>query len=321
MPDFWQFPTVSMGLGPLMAIYQARFLRYLQGRGIADTRGRKVWVFLRRRRDGRAGIAGRDLARGARKTRQPHFRHQLQSAASRRPGARQRQDRSGAGSRLPRRRLERDQVPVGLELGPAAGARHARQAPAIDGGMRRRRIPGLQVEGRRLYPEELLRPPSRDRRDGRGLDRRPDLGADPRRPRSDQGLRRLQSRRRPQGPTDRHPRQDRERLWHGRGGRGPDDRPPAEEARRSRAQIFPRSPSSPDLRRGYREGPVPDAAERQRGDELSAGSAARRSAVRCRRAVAPARRSKFRLCPRSTRCCTRPPRGAKFPRRWRSCAS
>jgi pyruvate dehydrogenase E1 component len=45
MPDFWQFPTVSMGLGPLMAIYQARFLRYLQGRGIADTRGRKVWCF------------------------------------------------------------------------------------------------------------------------------------------------------------------------------------------------------------------------------------------------------------------------------------
>ena len=45
MPDFWQFPTVSMGLGPLMAIYQARFLRYLQGRGLADTHERKVWVF------------------------------------------------------------------------------------------------------------------------------------------------------------------------------------------------------------------------------------------------------------------------------------
>jgi pyruvate dehydrogenase E1 component len=45
MPDFWQFPTVSMGLGPLMAIYQARFLRYLQGRGIADTGDRKVWAF------------------------------------------------------------------------------------------------------------------------------------------------------------------------------------------------------------------------------------------------------------------------------------
>jgi pyruvate dehydrogenase E1 component len=46
MPQFWQFPTVSMGLGPLMAIYQARFLKYLHGRGIADTSGRKVWAFM-----------------------------------------------------------------------------------------------------------------------------------------------------------------------------------------------------------------------------------------------------------------------------------
>src|SRR5919199_6797124 len=46
MPDFWQFPTVSMGLGPLMAIYQARFLKYLQGRGLAQTEGRKVWCFM-----------------------------------------------------------------------------------------------------------------------------------------------------------------------------------------------------------------------------------------------------------------------------------
>ncbi len=46
MPHFWQFPTVSMGLGPLMAIYQARFLKYLHARGIANTENRKVWVFL-----------------------------------------------------------------------------------------------------------------------------------------------------------------------------------------------------------------------------------------------------------------------------------
>jgi pyruvate dehydrogenase E1 component len=45
MPDFWQFPTVSMGLGPIMGIYQARFLKYLHARGIADTSRRKVWVF------------------------------------------------------------------------------------------------------------------------------------------------------------------------------------------------------------------------------------------------------------------------------------
>ncbi|HEX2766980.1 MAG TPA: pyruvate dehydrogenase (acetyl-transferring), homodimeric type [Candidatus Limnocylindria bacterium] len=46
MPDFWQFPTVSMGLGPLAAIYQARFNRYLAARGMADTSGSRVWAFL-----------------------------------------------------------------------------------------------------------------------------------------------------------------------------------------------------------------------------------------------------------------------------------
>ena len=46
MPDFWQFPTVSMGLGPIMAIYQARFMRYLHHRGLIDAGDRKVWAFL-----------------------------------------------------------------------------------------------------------------------------------------------------------------------------------------------------------------------------------------------------------------------------------
>lgn len=46
MPDFWQFPTVSMGLGPLQAIYQARFLKYLENRGLIKSEGRKVWAFL-----------------------------------------------------------------------------------------------------------------------------------------------------------------------------------------------------------------------------------------------------------------------------------
>ena len=43
MPDFWQFPTGSMGIGPISSIYQARFMRYLQHRGLLDTSGRKVW--------------------------------------------------------------------------------------------------------------------------------------------------------------------------------------------------------------------------------------------------------------------------------------
>ncbi|WP_019023765.1 MULTISPECIES: pyruvate dehydrogenase (acetyl-transferring), homodimeric type [unclassified Thioalkalivibrio] len=46
MPDFWQFPTVSMGLGPIMSIYQARFMRYLQDRGLAQTENRRVWSFV-----------------------------------------------------------------------------------------------------------------------------------------------------------------------------------------------------------------------------------------------------------------------------------
>lgn len=46
MPDFWEYPTVSMGLGPIMAIYQARFNEYLKDRGLKDTTGQKVWAFL-----------------------------------------------------------------------------------------------------------------------------------------------------------------------------------------------------------------------------------------------------------------------------------
>jgi pyruvate dehydrogenase E1 component len=67
MPEFWQFPTVSMGLGPLMAIYQARFLKYLHARGIADTEKRKVWVFCgdgemdEPESMGAIGMAGREM--------------------------------------------------------------------------------------------------------------------------------------------------------------------------------------------------------------------------------------------------------------------
>ena len=84
MPDFWQFPTVSMGLGPLMAIYQARFMKYLQDRGLATDRGPQGLVLLRRRRDGRARVDGRDRHGGAREPRQPDLRRQLQPAAPRR---------------------------------------------------------------------------------------------------------------------------------------------------------------------------------------------------------------------------------------------
>ncbi|MGA2011652.1 MAG: pyruvate dehydrogenase (acetyl-transferring), homodimeric type [Solirubrobacteraceae bacterium] len=46
MPDFWQFPTVSLGIGPITSIYQSRFMKYMHARGLADAEGRKVWAFL-----------------------------------------------------------------------------------------------------------------------------------------------------------------------------------------------------------------------------------------------------------------------------------
>jgi pyruvate dehydrogenase E1 component len=46
MPDYWQFPTVSMGLGPILSIYQARFMKYMDHRGLATTEGRNVWAYL-----------------------------------------------------------------------------------------------------------------------------------------------------------------------------------------------------------------------------------------------------------------------------------
>ena len=63
MPDFWQFPTGSMGIGPLNAVYQARYMRYLEGRGLATTEGRHVWgVFGDGEMDEPESIAGLTLA-------------------------------------------------------------------------------------------------------------------------------------------------------------------------------------------------------------------------------------------------------------------
>jgi pyruvate dehydrogenase E1 component len=66
MPDFWQFPTVSLGIGAITSVYQARFMKYLQARGLAQTDGRKVWAFLgdgemdEPESMGSIGVAGRE---------------------------------------------------------------------------------------------------------------------------------------------------------------------------------------------------------------------------------------------------------------------
>ncbi|GMA89332.1 hypothetical protein GCM10025868_45820 [Angustibacter aerolatus] len=99
MPDFWEFPTVSMGLGPMNAIYQAQFNKYLHHRGIKDTSQQRVWAFLGDGETDEPESRGLLHVAANEEPRQPHVRRQLQPAAARRPGARQRQDHPGASRR------------------------------------------------------------------------------------------------------------------------------------------------------------------------------------------------------------------------------
>ena len=240
MPEYWQFPTVSMGLGPLMAIYQARFLKYLHARGLADTANRHVWAFLgdgemdEPESLGAISLAGREKldnlifvvncnlqrldgpVRGNGKIIQ-----ELEGVFR------------GAGWNV-------DQGDLGLRLGPAARRGQVRAAAQAHGGVRRRRVPGLQVQERRLRPRALLRQVPRAAGPGRGHDRRRDLGADPRRARPGQGLRGLPGGRGQRRLADGDPGQDGQGLRDGRGRRGPEHHPPAEEDGRERAARVPR---------------------------------------------------------------------------------
>ena len=145
------------------SIYQARFNRYLANRGLARHRRQPRLGLPRRRRDGRARVARRHHARLAREARQPDLGRQLQPAAARRPGARQRQDHPGARGGLPRRRLERHQGHLGRRLGSAARRRRhdgllvKRMGEVVDGEYQK-----YVVASRRLHPRALLRQLPRD---------------------------------------------------------------------------------------------------------------------------------------------------------------
>ena len=178
MPEFWEFPTVSMGLGPLAAVYQARFNRYLlQPAHRSTPSGSRVWCFVG---DGefdepetRAGLslAAREQLDNL------DLRRELQPAAPRRPGARQRQDHPGARGRVPGQRLERHQGHLGLAVGRAARPRRRRRARQQDEHDTRRRVPEVRDRVGGLHPGALLRPrppPARARRapERRGARRR-----------------------------------------------------------------------------------------------------------------------------------------------------
>ena len=215
MPDFWEFPTVSMGLGPMNAIYQARFNHYLHDRGLKDTSDQHVWAFLGDGEMDEPESRGPDPGCRQRGVGQPDVRHQLQSAAPRRAGARQRQDHSGAGVVLPRRRMERHQGRVGPRMGRVAACGPRRRTGQSDEHNARRRLPDVQGQRRRLRPRPLLRPRPAHQAAGREDVRLRDLEPQARRPRLPQGLRRLPCGRRAPGPADGDPGQDHQGLHAG----------------------------------------------------------------------------------------------------------
>ena len=298
MPDFWEFPTVSMGLGPITAIYQARFNRYLHDRGLADTGDSRVWAFLGDGETDEPETLGAITLAAREQLDNLDLRHQLQPAAPRRPGARQRQDHPGARGAVPRRRLERHQGDLGRRLGPAAGAR-TRDGLLVRrmGEVRRRRVP--EVHGRRrgdyirehffgAYPELLAL--VADLTDEQAAQ------AAPRRSRPGEGLRRLPGGRR--APRARRPssspRRSRATAWA----------KPAKDATSpiSRRSSTRRSCASSATASAF---PIADdelarhallpTRRRQRGDRVPARAPRRRSAASCRGAASAP--SRCRSCP------------------------
>ena len=195
MPEYWQFPTVSMGLGPLMAIYQARFLKYLDARGLADTTDRHVWAFLGDgEMDEPESLGAISLA----------AREKLDNLIFVVNCNLQRLDGPVRGNGKIIQELEGVfrgagwnviKVIWGSGWDPLLGRGQDRAAAPAHGGVRRRRVPGLQVQGRRLRSPALLRQVPRAAGHGRatcpttrsGRSRRG--GHDPQ-----QGLRRLPGR-------------------------------------------------------------------------------------------------------------------------------
>ena len=216
MPDFWEFPTVSMGLGPIMAIYQARFNHYLVDRGIKpDAQASRVWAFLgdgecdepealgaitlagRERLDNLIFVVNCNLQRLDGPVRGNGKIVQELEGAFR-----------GAGWNVIK-------VLWGSDWDPLLAARHRRPAGPPHGRSRRRRVSEIHRHARRVHPRAFLRRRSAAAGDGRRPERRAAAQAAPRRARSGQGLRGLQGGRRSTAarPPSSWPRRSRATAW------------------------------------------------------------------------------------------------------------
>ena len=241
MPQFWQFPTVSMGLGPLMAIYQARYIRYLDDRGLRPYHGQKVWAFLgdgetdepeslgainlasRERLDNLIFVVNCNLQRLDGPVRGNGSIVQELEAVFR-----------GAGWNVIKVLWgsDWDELLARDEDG-RSGSSHGRSG--------RRRV--SEIRGRRwsLYSPSLLGSRSEAGDHGASHVGRPVVANEPGRTRSGQGLRGLQGGVRERRPTDRDSGAHDQGLRVGRSGRRQEHHASAEEAQRRRDAAFPRS--------------------------------------------------------------------------------
>ena len=245
MPDFWQFPTVSMGLGPLTAIYQARFLKSLEGRGLAKTANRKVWAFLgdgecdepeslgaislggREHLDNLIFVINCNLQRLDGPVRGNGKIIQELEGVFRGAGWNVIKVVWGSGwDQL----FEKDKDGILL----------ARMEECVDG-----QYQDFKSKNGAYVREHFFNTPGAQGAGG-GSFGRASVEAQPRRPRSFQGLCGLRGRGEAQGPADGDPREDGEGLRHGRVRRRPDDRAPGEEDDGGCAQAIPRPLRHPD---------------------------------------------------------------------------
>ena len=308
MPDFWQFPTVSMGLGPLMAIYQARFLKYLNARGLADTANRHVWAFLGDgEMDEPESLGAISLA----------SREKLDNLIFVVNCNLQRLDGPVRGNGKIIQELEGNFRGAGwnvikvvwgsgwdpLLAADKSGLLLKRMEECVDGEYQDFKSKnGAYVREHFFgkYPEllDLVKDMTDDQiwALSRG-------GHDP-----SKVYAAYKAAVDHVGHADRHPGQDGQGLRDGRGRRGPQHQPPAEEDGRERAPRVPRPvrDRGPARREG-RRGAVPDDQGGQPRAGLPARSGARLSVARCRAGGrSRPRPCRFRSCRRSTRSSSRP---------------
>ena len=320
MPEFWQFPTVSMGLGPMMAIYQARFMRYLEHRGIIATQDRKVWCFVGDGEMDEPESMGAITMPRPREARQSHLRHQLQPAAARRSGARQRQDHPGARGRVQGAGWNVIKVIWGYRWDPFSHATTKdccarRWQECVDGEFQNFKAKDGAYTREHFfgqYPELKAIVANMSDEDIWHLSRG---GHDAR-----QGVRGIPRGRESQRPSDRDPREDGQGLRHGRGRRSAEHHAPEEEARRRRPEAVPRPLPPAGHRRADPRPRVLQAVRRQRGDEIPQDAAREARRLFTDAPHAASSRSRFRRSTSSRASSSRAATASSRPR-WRSSGS